>query len=119
MLYYILWFVGTIGTLLYKYISYIKYGKKLGVSVKSATFDWFFEPSLSNAVSWMTTLSASWLCSAVYVDKLAFPMLIDVFGPLPLHGAIALFSGIITEMVAPYITKWVITKANSVISLLK
>jgi len=119
MNYYILWFTGTIVTLLYKYISYIRYGKKMSVSIRTATLDWFFEPSLSNAASWLTTLSASWLCSAVYVDKLAFPMLIDVFGPLPLHGAIALFSGIVTEMIAPYITKWVIAKASSVISLLK
>lgn len=116
---YILWFTGTLGVLLYKYVSYIRYGKVRRRSLKRATFDWFFEPSLMNAASWFSTLSASWLCSAVYIDKIGFPLLFDLLGSLEPHGAIALFLGIITEVIAPFITKWIITKADAVISLVK
>lgn len=119
MFLYILWFTGTVGVLLYKYISYIKYGKKVGVSFKQATLDWFFEPSLLNAASWLSTLSASWLCSAVYIDKISFPLLVDLLGPLQPHGAIALFLGVLTELLAPFIVKWFITKADAIISLIK
>jgi len=116
---YILWFTGTLSVLLYKYISYITYGKKPRTKIKRATFDWFFEPSLLNAASWLATLSASWLGSAVYIDKVPFPLLFELLGPLHHHASIALFLGVTTELVAPFVTKWIITKADAIINLIK
>lgn len=118
MQYYLLWFLGTLGTLAYKYVSYVRYGKAKGVSLKTATLDWFFEPSLLNAASWLSTLSASWLCSTVYIEKLEFPFL-SLLLSLPLHGSVALFLGICVEMLAPFITKWLVNRATHLLSLIK
>lgn len=112
--YYFIYFLGAVITLFSKYITYITYQDKEGDSLLKSTMDWFFEPSLNNASSWIATLAGVWLGGAIYIEKIPLPYVDSLFD-LPLNYGICFFLGVVMEAVAPFITKFVVNKLRKIL----
>lgn len=58
------------------------------------------------ATTTVTTWAAEWVIGAVYVDKLPLPF--GPLGALPMHASLSFLLGVIGELIAPLVVKWII-----------
>ena len=96
----------------WKLIRYVRESKKHGDTTAKAIGEWFFEDSVDNTVSWVTTIGAVWVFGSIYIDRVAAWW--DWMSAIPVANSIAFFFGGLMEIVAPVvvknITKWVLDK---------
>ena len=100
------WFfylLGALLTLAWKFVRYIHASKGHGDDFKKATMEWFFEDSIDNTVSWVTTIGAVWTFGAVYINRVV--VFWDWLNVIPVENSIAFFFGGLMELLAPTITK--------------
>jgi len=97
-------------SLAYKWARYVRTGRSLGKTIGQSTEEWFFEASLANGVSWVTTLASCFVVGGIYIDRI-----VDVpwFSDLPVHWSIAALLSSLTEFTAPNMAKWLISKIPS------
>jgi hypothetical protein len=104
-------------TLTYKLCRYIREGKAQNIPASKSAWNWFFDSSLDNVVSWGATIlnfTGAFVLGAVYIDKLQIPGL-TWLSAIPLHWAFALFLGSLTEFAIPNIAKTLANKISSMI----
>lgn len=101
---YFWYFLGAFVTLFFKWYAYVRIGKKMGKTLSEASKEWFFDPTLDNAVSWVATCGLVWACGVVWVEALPFPYL-DSILLLPKHISIAFLLGGVIELAAPFFVK--------------
>lgn len=103
--------VGAFLTLGWKLIRYVRTEKKKGIKGHDAVMEWFFEDSIENTASWVTTIGAVWVVGAVYISRITW---FDWLNAVPLHVSIAFFFGGLMELVAPKMVRnivtWVVSK---------
>ena len=101
--------IGAILTLVYKWAKYCYEGNKLKKSMKDCTLEWFFEASLSNGISWVTTIGIVWTFGVAYIDHVVW-LFGDYIKSIPLEPSIAFLLGSIMELLAPAVVKWIMSK---------
>lgn len=101
--------LGAALTLLYKWARYVWVGKTQGKSMKVATAEWFFDPSVSNTASWITTIGVVWVLGSAYIDGVVW-LFGDYFKSIPVEKSIAFLLGSLIEMLAPASVKWIVSK---------
>lgn len=94
-------------SLAYKWARYVRTGKSLGKSIGCSTGEWFFEASLENGVSWVTTISSVFVVGGIYIDRLIVG---TWFSGIPVHWSIAALLASLTEFWAPDFAKWLLKK---------
>lgn len=77
--------------------------------IRIATLQWIFEPSASNAVSWVTTFGIVWVFGVVYISGVSWTWFAWV-REIPVHVAIAFLLGSLMEMIAPAIVKTIASR---------
>lgn len=106
--------LGAFLTLGWKLARYVRVEKKKGIPVHDAVAQWFFEDSIENTTSWLTTISLVWCLGAVYVDLRENAGIFSFMQAIPMHYAIAFALGGIMELAAPSLAKnlvgWIISK---------
>jgi len=106
--------IGAFLTLGWKLIRYLRTEHRKGIPLWEATGTWFFEDSVENTVSWVTTISLVWTGGAVLIDLREQQGIFSWINVVPLHNAIAFTFGGLMEVAAPSLAKnfvnWVISK---------
>jgi hypothetical protein len=115
----IIWFsyiLGAILTLGFKYAKYLYDGNKTGTTSaghpwewKDATVEWFFEGSIANGVSWVTTIGVVWVFGSAYITRIEW-LFGDYLQSIPLDYGIAFLLGSLMELIAPAAVKWIVSK---------
>jgi len=106
-------------TLGYKFAKYLYDNRKLWMAahggaedtgdvlkpwpMRRAVFQWFFEGSAGNAVSWITTVGVVWVGGYLYLSS-------SLMDTLPVHPSIAFLLGSLAEMTAPEVSKYLVGK---------
>jgi len=105
---WILFIAGVLLALGFKCARYVYEGKKRGVRTKDSLFEWFFEATLANGVSWFTTLFIVLPFGGVYIDKVSVGA--GWILNLPVHWTFSLGFGGLMEYIAPNLMKWIVAK---------
>jgi hypothetical protein len=97
-------------TLFYKWARYVWVGcSKKRKTIARASAEWFFEDTVSNSLSWITTVGAVWVFGAAYINRVVW-----LFGSwpqgIPVDLSIAFFLGSLLEILAPAAVKWVVAQ---------
>jgi hypothetical protein len=105
---YILAAVLTLASKLYIYASI---GINLGKSLRTCLKEWFLDPTLENASSWVGTIGVVWTLGYIYIERVVdvAGYLGPVFQSLPVAVPIAVVLGWAAEMVAPDLLKKVVS----------
>jgi len=94
-------------SLAFKWGRYVRTGRSLGKTIGDSTGEWFFEGSLANGVSWVTTLASCFVMGGIYIDR---AISVPWFSGIPVHWSIAALLSSLTEFTAPNLAKWLISK---------
>lgn len=95
-------------TLAWKLIRYIRAQKAQCVPARRAAWNWFFEGSAENAVSWITTAGVIWVVADCYMRRVEF--LGGWLQSIPIEKSIAFLLGSVVEIAAPNAAKWILSK---------
>ena len=94
-------------SLAYKWARYVRTGRSLGKSIGQSSAEWCFENSLTNGVSWVTTIASFVVVGSIYIDRV---ILVPWFSDLPVHWSLAALLASLTEFTAPNVAKWLLSK---------
>jgi hypothetical protein len=92
-----------------KLARYWHHGRNMGDGLK-AIWDWFFERSKENAVSWLVTVAVVWGFGAAFFYRVEPPGW-EWLASVPLKAPFAFLLGVVAEVAAPNAAKWLIGKA--------
>jgi hypothetical protein len=92
-----------------KLARYWHHGRHMGDGLK-AIWDWFFERSKENAVSWLVTVAVVWAFGAFFFYRVEPPGW-NWLETIPLKAPFAFIFGIVAEIGAPNAAKWLMRKA--------
>ncbi len=100
---------GALLTLAWKLVRYCYHGVRMQKKISDLLFEWFFESSSENAISWITTIAVVWVIGVAYIARVDSPWL-PLLKLVPMHISFAFLLGSLMELAAPAAAKWLLSK---------